>query len=126
MNRPISMGYTRLDNSVCFTESAWFDRLTLTIVLLNCVDLAVLGPPSQPHASYHDSFEMFTTYYFTVELLCKVIAMGFAGHAHARIPPALRSVVGARGRRRMTRGPAAPTRPPAEKVPPKDQKVMPK
>ena len=68
---------------IAITESAWFDRLTLTIVLLNCVDLAVLGPPSQPHASYHDSFEMFTTYYFTVELLCKVIAMGFAGHDHA-------------------------------------------
>ena len=69
--------------AIAIIEWVWFDRLTLVVVLLNCIDLAILGPPDLPHAHYHDVFEEVTTWYFTIELFLKVIAMGFAGHGDA-------------------------------------------
>ncbi len=72
---------------VAIVESDWFDALTLTIVALNCIELAMLGPPNQPHAPYHDVIDAGATWYFTVELVLKVVAMGFAGHEHACVAP---------------------------------------
>jgi len=69
--------------AIAIIEWPWFERLTLAVVMLNCVDLAMLGPPDRPHAEYHDLIEDGATLYFTVELFLKVVAMGLIGHDDA-------------------------------------------
>ena len=69
--------------AIAIIEWPWFERLTLAVVILNCVDLAMLGPPDRPHAGYHDLIEDGATLYFTVELFLKVVAMGLIGHEDA-------------------------------------------
>ena len=71
--------------SVFLVESAWFERVSLLAVLLNCAMLAVQGPPGQSasgwiNADAHASLEFAFTLLFTVELVCRSAAMGFAGH----------------------------------------------
>ena len=71
-------------------EWPWFDRAVLLLICLNCAFLAVQGPPGYEEAPFRDatagSIEMFFQIMFTVEMLCKWVAMGLVAHktAYAR------------------------------------------
>ena len=71
-------------------EWPWFDRAVLMLICLNCAFLAVQGPPGYEEAPFRDatagSIEMFFQIMFTVEMLCKWVAMGLVAHktAYAR------------------------------------------
>jgi len=63
----------------------WFDRVVLAIVLVNCVILAI--DPGQSDA--FDALETFFIASFTLEMVLKWIAMGFAwngSHSYIRDP----------------------------------------
>ena len=69
---------------ICFVcEHPLFERASLIAVLANCVALAV-----QPPASVHYLQELLFTVLFTLELLCRAAAMGFAGHEHSYLSDA--------------------------------------
>ena len=73
-----------------FVEWPWFDRTVLLLICLNCAFLAVQGPPGYKDAPFHEAtageMEMFFQVMFTVEMLCKWVAMGLVAHktAYAR------------------------------------------
>ncbi len=72
-------------HAIFLVESAWFERASLLAVLLNCAMLAVQGPPGQSSSGWidvatHESLELLFTMLFTLELACRSVAMGFAGH----------------------------------------------
>ena len=61
---------------ISMVEWPWFDRLSLLAVSSNCIFLALEGPPgSAPSSS--DTADLVFTLIFTVELVIKVLAMGF-------------------------------------------------
>ena len=73
-----------------FIEWPWFDRTVLLLICLNCAFLAVQGPPGYKEAPFHEAtageMEMFFQIMFTVEMVCKWVAMGLVAHktAYAR------------------------------------------
>lgn len=68
-------------------ESSTLGHAVLAAILANCVFLAVQGPPETAHpwlpeAEAHQ-LELFFTLAFTVEMVVRMGALGFAGHQHA-------------------------------------------
>ena len=85
---------------VFLVDSAWFERASLLAIVTNCVALA-MQPPADPSAAPpagatvpelsltpEVQLELAFTALFTVELLLRVAAMGFAGHEHAYLSDA--------------------------------------
>ena len=72
-----------------FIEWPWFDRTVLLLICLNCAFLAVQGPPGGEGmfpAATAAELELFFQIMFTVEMVCKWVAMGLVAHktAYAR------------------------------------------
>lgn len=92
-------------------DSVWFERITLVAVLINCVLLGLQGPPQLPlppsspppsllevasgaaaslplplssvSSRAYEFFELSFTLFFTCEILCRIGAMGLAGHEYS-------------------------------------------
>ena len=67
-------------------EHPWFERASLLAIVANCIMLAVQGPPGRYESLDKDAqltLELVFTLLFTLELGCKCVAMGFAGHEHS-------------------------------------------
>ena len=94
-------------------DSVWFERITLVAVLINCVLLGLQGPPQLPSppsppppllevasgaaaslpltlspvssvsSGAYDLFELGFTLFFSCEILCRIGAMGLAGHEYS-------------------------------------------
>lgn len=54
----------------------WFDRVVLLLILLNCVAMAASDPVAVEPYAWERPAEWFFTIAFTVEALCKMVAMG--------------------------------------------------
>lgn len=54
----------------------WFDRMVLLLILLNCVAMAASDPVAVEPYAWERPAEWFFTIAFTVEALCKMVAMG--------------------------------------------------
>ena len=65
-------------------EWPWFDRTVLIAIVVNCAFLAVQGPPDSDVAFFGpalaDEIESVFTMLFTIEMVCKIIALGFVSH----------------------------------------------
>lgn len=69
--------------AIQMVESRWFDPLILITILTNCVTMAwesPLDPTGTPKAALIDVMEWIYLYIFTIELMSKIIAYGFAMH----------------------------------------------
>lgn len=63
-----------------------FEPFIALVITLNCIELAwesPLDPPGTWKAEFIDQTEAIFLYIFTAEMLCKIVAYGFAGHRHA-------------------------------------------
>lgn len=68
---------------IAIVEWEWFERLSLFVVVSNCMMLAMQGPPGSntgPEAAFYEAADLGFTYMFTVELMLRSVAMGFRGH----------------------------------------------
>ena len=69
---------------VWLVEQRWLEFVTLVVIIVNSIVLAIQGPPNSPDSPLpkplSEALEMIFTVLFTVELLIKVVAMGFCGH----------------------------------------------
>ena len=77
VDQPIRVG------AIFLVEWTWFDRVSLLAVMSNCVMLALQGPPGSYDFLGHDALreaELAFNILFTLELLARVMAMGFHGH----------------------------------------------
>jgi Ion transport protein len=54
----------------------WFDRFILLTILTNCVFLA-MDDPNVPPLDYQIISDMVFQIIFTIEMTCKIIALGF-------------------------------------------------
>ena len=74
---------------ISFIEWPWFDRFVLLLIILNCIFLAVQGPPGSPDAVFSEAlaqqFECAFTVLFTIEMVSKMLAMGVAFHDGAYV-----------------------------------------
>ena len=65
-------------------EQKWFDGTALTVIILNSIALAVQGPPDNPDAPitgiWAERMELAFTIAFTIEMVFKIMAMGFIWH----------------------------------------------
>ena len=64
---------------ITIIEWPWFERFSLTVVMFNCVLMAIQGPPSREVHPLMDLADQVCTAIFSVELVLKVVAMGFWG-----------------------------------------------
>jgi hypothetical protein len=72
----LPLGHPVRKRFIALIEWRWFDRVVLLLILLNCVAMAATDPLAfQPYA-WERPAEWFFTIAFTVEALCKVVAMG--------------------------------------------------
>ena len=85
----LSLGFLPPDNPfrtrfIDLVEWPWFDRTVLVAIVVNCLFLAVQGPPDSDIAFFRpalaDEIESVFTMLFTVEMVCKIIALGFIKH----------------------------------------------
>ena len=60
----------------------WFDRVILVVILLNCLFLAVDGEVVSIE-KYSDHIDFVFLIVYTIEMLLKIIAMGFVMRAHS-------------------------------------------
>ena len=60
----------------------WFDRVILVVILLNCLFLAVDGEVVSIE-KYSDDIDFVFLIVYTIEMLLKIIAMGFVMRAHS-------------------------------------------
>ena len=85
---------------IWLTEQKWFDGITLFVIIANSIVLAVQGPPDSTDSiiplEYAPAIELGFTITFTLEMLIKIVAMGFIWH---RAPPPPHAPL-ARSRRR--------------------------
>ena len=69
-------------------EQQWFDNISLVVIIANSVVLAVQGPPDDPNSpippDISTTLEITFTIAFTVEMIVKIVAMGFACHRKRR------------------------------------------
>ena len=64
---------------IAILEWSWFENLSLITVVINCVMLALEGPPNRESTELA-LLDFSFTIIFTVELLLRTAAMGFMGH----------------------------------------------
>ena len=64
-------------------EWPWFERVVLAAIVVNCVMLGFDGPPSVPDSPERAAANLALLVLFSVELFCKVVAMGLVGSPHA-------------------------------------------
>ena len=64
-------------------EWPWFERVVLAAIVVNCVMLGFDGPPSVPDSPEREAANLALLVLFSVELFCKVVAMGLVGSPHA-------------------------------------------
>ena len=64
-------------------RNVWFERLSLTMIGLNCVTLALYNPKDTDcetkKCQVLETLEMSFTLFFAVEMTCKMVAMGVYG-----------------------------------------------
>ena len=64
-------------------EWPWFERMVLAAIVTNCIMLGFDGPPSVPDSPEREAANLALLVLFSVELFCKVVAMGLVGSPHA-------------------------------------------
>ena len=61
----------------------WFDRITITVILGNCISLALYNPfdpdCETDRCKVLEVCDIAFSIYFTIECICKIVAMGFCG-----------------------------------------------
>ena len=55
----------------------WFDRFILLTIIVNCIFLAI-DDPNLPNLDYQTIADYFFLVIFTIEMLLKIVALGFA------------------------------------------------
>lgn len=59
-------------------EMAWFDRSVLFLIILNSITMAMRDPLAESDPVWAVTFEWIFTVLFTIEAVCKVLALGLA------------------------------------------------
>lgn len=67
---------------IAIVLSRWFDRLVLAVILANCLFLA-MDNEIAIITEYSTQIEMGFLILYTLEMVIKIIAMGFVGQKHA-------------------------------------------
>ena len=61
----------------------WFDKFILFIIFANCISLAVEDPSLEEPDPFIEGLDMSFLVIFSIEMVLKIIAMGFALEAHS-------------------------------------------
>ena len=61
----------------------WFDKFILLIIFANCISLAVEDPSLEEPDPFIEGLDMSFLVIFSIEMVLKIIAMGFAWEAHS-------------------------------------------
>ena len=69
-------------NVIALVENVWFDRLVISLILANCVTMALKDPLSTEPA-WSVAVEWVFSGLFTLEMLLKQLAMGVTGSRRA-------------------------------------------
>ena len=61
----------------------WFDKAILFIIFANCISLAVEDPSLEEPDPIIESFDLFFLAVYLIEMVLKMIAMGFVMEPHS-------------------------------------------
>jgi len=72
----LRLGHPVRRRFIALVEWPWFDRVVLALILVNCVAMAASNPLAVEPPEWERPLEWVFTLAFTVEGLCKMVAMG--------------------------------------------------